>query len=470
MFNYLKKIRQNLNPKPPAQPAAAVEARWTPLQKGIGKIIVRQNPAFIDAEGKLLVDFYLYQRGTRHELTSLGKIGQPFPPNGIELTLTAPDERLREIEVVLLQGNEELTPLKDWLGVYCLYPTPSKVKDALTVKLIFRIEEVEGVRSLTLSAADQDSPKPVTLTWAYPGEYCWEILDSDYDFLKQVYGFATFLRSGAIIGYQESSHWLLPGGIIPAPVKQEQKLSTSADIFGQMRRHLEAQTGLVLTQLSDPYALTITELAGGLRHINAFFIAGAIGALTKGLFLDPAHLPEFSAYVDARNVQAALEQYLSNENLEDISKLPANVDPVSRRPAGGLEGVFITAAPTMLNQAGVPCYQLLRFYPDGLVLQAGVCDAEVEAAQAPIQKWFQRDTTVEVGRGVYYTLEQQVWFTTSTYFTQLANEITLDFAGVIQDADHLNISVRDRRSEVVTADVKYRRFVTGQPVVEETRI
>ena len=467
MFNYLKR---NLNPKPPAQPAAAVDPRWTLLQKGIGKIVVCFDPTFIDAEGNFLVDFYLYQRGTRHELTSLVKLGQPLPPNGIELTLNAPDERPREIEVVLLQGNEELSPLKDWLGVYCMYPVPSKVKDALTVKLILRIEEMDGVRSLTLSAVDQDRSKPVTLTWAYPKEYCWEILDSDYDFLKQVYGFVAFLRSGAIIGYQESGHWLLPGGIIPAPVKREQKLGASADIFGQMRRHLEAQTGLVLTQLSDPYAMTITELAGGLRHINAFFIAGAIGALTKGLFLDPAHLPEFSAYVDARSVQSALEQYLANENLEELSKLPANVDPVSRRPAGGLEGVFITAAPTMLNQAGVPCYQMLHFYPDGLVLQAGVCDADVEASQTLIHKWFHRDTTVEVGKGVYYTLEQQVWFTTSTYFTQLANEITLDFAGVILDADHFNISVRDRRSEVVTADVKYRRFVTAQPVVEETRI
>jgi len=462
MFHYLKKIRQKMSPlvKPPDRPE---QARWALWQKGSGKIVLRQNPAFINAENNFLVDFYIYQRGTRHELVNLAKINQPFPVNGIELTLTAPEERPREIEIVLLQGNDELTPLKDWLGVYCIYPAPSKTQEALTVKLCFRIEEVEGARSLTLSAEDPNSPKPVTLTWAYPGEYCWEIQDSDYDFLKQVYGFVTFLRSGAIIGYQEASHWLLPGGVIPAPVKREQKLGTSGEIFNQMRRHMESQTGLVLTSLSDPYALTITELAGGMRHINVFFVAGAIGALSKGLFLDPTHLPEFSAYVDARNVHNALEQYLADEKLEDLSRLPANIDPVSRRPAGGLEGVYITAAPTMLNQEGVPCYQLLRFYPDGLVLQAGVCDAAIEAARPLIEKWFHRETPVEVGRGVYYTLERQVWFSTSTYFTQLANEITLDFAGIIQDADHLTISVRDRRSEVVTADVKYKRFVTALP-------
>jgi hypothetical protein len=77
-----------------------------------------------------------------------------------------------------------------------------------------------------------------------------------------------------------------------------------------------------------------------------------------------------------------------------------------------IEGVYRTAEPVANTADGTPCYILLRFYEDGLVLQTSLCK-DVEGGWHEISEWFKRENNVAgVGRG-YYQLEcGQLRFTT----------------------------------------------------------
>lgn len=81
---------------------------------------------------------------------------------------------------------------------------------------------------------------------------------------------------------------------------------------------------------------------------------------------------------------------------------------------GGLEATYIS----VVSEDGAEdtrCYNLYRFYPDGLVLFAvNNCFSPVDEIWAEINAWFHRDNR-DVSRGDYYLDDQRLWIRVVTY-------------------------------------------------------
>jgi hypothetical protein len=105
--------------------------------------------------------------------------------------------------------------------------------------------------------------------------------------------------------------------------------------------------------------------------------------------------------------------------------------------AGCLKGVFRTAEPSYHAVDGTPCYILLRFYEDGLVLHASLC-RDVEAKWDQIAQWFNRDAAAteekgwNTGVGPYTIKGSQVEFSTVMYDRETRLQVDLEHSGVVE--------------------------------------
>jgi hypothetical protein len=87
--------------------------------------------------------------------------------------------------------------------------------------------------------------------------------------------------------------------------------------------------------------------------------------------------------------------------------------------AANIQGVFRTVEPLGHAADGTPCFSLLRFYNDGLVLHTSLCK-DVEAKWNEIDEWFNRDVAASddysgIGSGQYQIEGNHIRFSTIVY-------------------------------------------------------
>jgi hypothetical protein len=108
--------------------------------------------------------------------------------------------------------------------------------------------------------------------------------------------------------------------------------------------------------------------------------------------------------------------------------------------AGQIEGVFRTAGPIGRATDGTPCFILLRFYKDGLVLYASLCK-DVEAQWNEVEKYFNRDAAtadvlLSTGLGQYKMEGSHIQFSTRQYDRNSDMLVELEHSGEVI-GDHL---------------------------------
>lgn len=237
--------------------------------------------------------------------------------------------------------------------------------------------------------------------------------------VQQVYAFVALFAPGTIVGLFQNDEWYLPGGLLVgknAPARKGE--GYDADV-AQMAGFVREQTGLRLLGLANPLSITLHPTSSGLAAC-VLYAAQAIGHIERASILDPGQLPPFARICGdpAPQIHRILEkEKLSRQSLDR---------------ARTLDGIFVTAYPNGFNQQNIPCHYLLRFYPDGLVLQTGICSADLVREWPTISEWFHRDSDRDLGRGSYVLANNYVSFTTNVHFRQLDHHVTMDFKGLYE--------------------------------------
>jgi hypothetical protein len=226
-----------------------------------------------------------------------------------------------------------------------------------------------------------------------------------------------FLPEAISIAYQSQEGWLLPGGIVEGPGRPDNVPGRLGEHFYPLAGHVATQTGLTLVGLTDGVALTFSQ-PGDRLEATVLYIGETQGRLQRGEILDPAALPMFSPICGSP--EDLVRRYHEKPKQEMLKVLGE---------VGGIEGVFVTKKPTDKSRGGNPCHHLLRLYDDGAVLHIGYCGPGVAQGWPEIRKWFNRDSSHEMGRGLYHRESGRLWFTTTGYFSQTSQIVVMDFAG-----------------------------------------
>jgi hypothetical protein len=121
-------------------------------------------------------------------------------------------------------------------------------------------------------------------------------------------------------------------------------------------------------------------------------------------------------------------------------------------PSESIEGVYRTAEPIGHASDGSPCFILLRFYPEGLVLDAVLCK-DVEADWPQISEWFNRENRDMPGIGSgWYTLRNK----------------TIQFSMIVEDFDWHLFSNYERSGEYEPGHIRLSTVVhENQPSVSQ---
>jgi hypothetical protein len=100
---------------------------------------------------------------------------------------------------------------------------------------------------------------------------------------------------------------------------------------------------------------------------------------------------------------------------------------------GGIDGVFIQQASwwdEVMDEIDCEHYDVFRLYGDGIVLHQGVClEGNFLESWSNIKNWFHRNNYMDLSRGKYYTSGNQIWFSTTSYYSFDAISITVDYSG-----------------------------------------
>src|SRR5688500_3192734 len=78
--------------------------------------------------------------------------------------------------------------------------------------------------------------------------------------------------------------------------------------------------------------------------------------------------------------------------------------------------------------------EILQFYEDGTVLYVSTCsDGDIINDWADIKQWFNRNTNAEISRGNYFVIEDHIWFTTTVYYKNTGEFVTIDLSGIFSE-------------------------------------
>jgi hypothetical protein len=105
----------------------------------------------------------------------------------------------------------------------------------------------------------------------------------------------------------------------------------------------------------------------------------------------------------------------------------------SSSQVGGINGVFFRKAGS--EEACASNYNVFRFYDDGLVLDASVCDDEStgdfsKGVWPYMSEWFSREIVDETtGQGIYHIADKKIWFTTVAKYP--SHTVVSDYLGTI---------------------------------------
>lgn len=110
-----------------------------------------------------------------------------------------------------------------------------------------------------------------------------------------------------------------------------------------------------------------------------------------------------------------------------------------------LVGVYRTVEPVAYASDSTPCHNLLRFYPDGLVLHASLC-ADVDARWSEITAWFNREASATedgygTGVGTYTIHQDLVRFNTVTFDRETRSRVELEHHGALE-TDRVRVRTR----------------------------
>jgi hypothetical protein len=118
---------------------------------------------------------------------------------------------------------------------------------------------------------------------------------------RTVYGYVLgFTDSRQVLGIELSGQWQLPGGPVEGEgTPQAAAIAVPPDCadplrFGPLAIHVAEQTGLVLTDLSPPFAVNMHPAEDGHFDLSIYYLANACGERTGGVPLAGSQLPQFA--------------------------------------------------------------------------------------------------------------------------------------------------------------------------------